>query len=149
LDMSVRKLIRFSGITICPRRWRGCHCPRHRVAVNERRGSIPTLTSTYTLNPCGVSTYVAGGSPRSGKPKQRNDLRLFWFFCVFSIDTRAIREYNVVMSETRVQGCITEKDINEIADVFGPVVAQAVADGKAKTFLDILIILGRFSKDTT
>ena len=53
------------------------------------------------------------------------------------------------MSETQLQGCITEKDIEEITVVFGQVVAQAVADGKAQTFLDILIILGRFSKDST
>jgi len=50
------------------------------------------------------------------------------------------------MSETQVQGCITENNIEEIAAVFGQDVAQAVADHKAKTFLDILIILGQFDK---
>ena len=55
--------------------------------------------------------------------------------------------YNVIMSDTRVQGCITEKNVDDIAAVFGQEVAQSVADSRAKTFLDILIILGQFDKD--
>ena len=51
------------------------------------------------------------------------------------------------MSETQVQGCITEKNVDDIVAVFGQEVAQAVVNGEAKTFLDILIILGQFDKD--
>tara|TARA_R110002051_G_scaffold234957_1_gene296445 strand:- start:424 stop:579 length:156 start_codon:yes stop_codon:yes gene_type:complete len=51
------------------------------------------------------------------------------------------------MSETQVQGCITEENVDDIAEVFGQEVAQAVTAGTAKTFLDILIILGQFDKD--
>ena len=50
------------------------------------------------------------------------------------------------MSETQVQGCITEENLDDVRAVFGDEVAQAVADGKAKTFLEILVILEHFGK---
>jgi NADPH-dependent curcumin reductase CurA len=50
------------------------------------------------------------------------------------------------MSETKIQGCITEKNLDEVRAVFGDEVAEAVAEGKAKTFLEILVILERFGK---
>jgi hypothetical protein len=76
-----------------------------------------------------------------------NYLKKLWLFCVIVLDRGYSRGYNIVMSKTQVQGCITENNVDEIAAVFGQDVAQAVADAKAKTFLDILIILGQFDQD--
>jgi NADPH-dependent curcumin reductase CurA len=50
------------------------------------------------------------------------------------------------MSKTKIQGCITEKNLDEVRAVFGDEVAEAVAEGKAKTFLEILVILEQFGK---
>lgn len=50
------------------------------------------------------------------------------------------------MSETQIKGTITELNLDDIAKVFGLEVAEAVRQGKAKTFLDILVCLGQFSQ---
>ncbi len=51
------------------------------------------------------------------------------------------------MSKTQITGTITEQHLDDIAKVFGLEVAEAVRQVKAKTFLDILIFLGKFNQD--
>jgi hypothetical protein len=52
------------------------------------------------------------------------------------------------MSDTKVQGVITEYNVDDVLLVFGLEVAEALRENSAKTFLEILIILGEFSQDS-
>lgn len=47
------------------------------------------------------------------------------------------------MNETKVSGTITENHVSEVANTFGKDVAEALENAQNKTFLDILIEMGR------
>ena len=52
------------------------------------------------------------------------------------------------MGDTKVQGVVTEYNVDDVLLVFGLEVAEALRENSAKTFLEILIILGEFSQDS-
>lgn len=52
------------------------------------------------------------------------------------------------MGNTKMQGVITEQNFDDVLLVFGLEVAEALRKTPAKTFLELLIILGKFSQDS-
>ena len=47
------------------------------------------------------------------------------------------------MNKTKVQGVITEEHTEEVAEIFGKEIAEQLANGTAKTFLEILMENGK------